>query len=242
MIHFLRKLRGKEMKGTRYFKYAVGEIFLVVIGILIALSINNLNEDRKKGNRERDLLLQLNYELSDTREELAIDLANAHIYYNLTDSIIHYDEIENKKPFIEYFKPYDGMAFYYNSKLFGSKSTYTTLKSVGLEIIQNSTLRNNITDLYERRLKRIEGVEEVIFKYSDRLIEKMESSFSPHYLEGTEELILLPDSYKSFDEIKEFKNMLISMQRYRRVGIERYNVVDSIANVIQVMIETETKN
>ncbi len=47
MLNFLRKLRLKEMNG-KYFKYAIGEIFLVVLGILIAVSINNWNENQKK--------------------------------------------------------------------------------------------------------------------------------------------------------------------------------------------------
>ena len=41
MLNFLRKLRQKEMINAKYLKYAIGEIILVVIGILIALSINN---------------------------------------------------------------------------------------------------------------------------------------------------------------------------------------------------------
>lgn len=48
MINFFRKLRRENM-NTNYFKYAIGEIFLVVIGILIALSIDNWNENRKEG-------------------------------------------------------------------------------------------------------------------------------------------------------------------------------------------------
>ncbi|PWI31324.1 hypothetical protein DI383_01245 [Flavobacteriaceae bacterium LYZ1037] len=50
MIKFFRKIRYDLMnqnKTTRYFKYAIGEIILVVIGILIALQINNWNEGRK---------------------------------------------------------------------------------------------------------------------------------------------------------------------------------------------------
>ena len=57
MIKFFRKIRqnllmenktGKPASRTgRYFKYAIGEIILVVIGILIALQINNWNENRK---------------------------------------------------------------------------------------------------------------------------------------------------------------------------------------------------
>ena len=50
MIKFFRQIRFKlmnENKTSRYFKYAIGEIVLVVIGILIALQINNWNEGRK---------------------------------------------------------------------------------------------------------------------------------------------------------------------------------------------------
>ncbi len=53
MIKLFRNIRKNllvEGKTTKYFKYAIGEIFLVVIGILIALSINNWNEKRKTAN------------------------------------------------------------------------------------------------------------------------------------------------------------------------------------------------
>jgi hypothetical protein len=54
MIKFFRKIRYDFMeknKTGKYFKYAIGEIVLVVIGILIALSINNWNENRKDEKR-----------------------------------------------------------------------------------------------------------------------------------------------------------------------------------------------
>ena len=51
MIKFFRKIRQQlltENKFSKYMIYAIGEIILVVIGILIALGINNWNENRKK--------------------------------------------------------------------------------------------------------------------------------------------------------------------------------------------------
>ena len=51
MISFFRRIRQtllSENKFSKYFKYAIGEILLVVIGILIALQINNWNQDRQK--------------------------------------------------------------------------------------------------------------------------------------------------------------------------------------------------
>lgn len=50
MINFFKKIRQDllmENKTGKYLKYAIGEILLVVIGILIALQANNWNEDRK---------------------------------------------------------------------------------------------------------------------------------------------------------------------------------------------------
>lgn len=62
MIKFFRQIRKSllmENKTSKYFKYAIGEIILVVIGILIALSINNWNEERKNRNREQSILKNL---------------------------------------------------------------------------------------------------------------------------------------------------------------------------------------
>jgi len=59
MIKFFRKIRQKllsEGKTVMYLKYALGEIVLVVIGILIALQINNWNENRKQKIKEREIL------------------------------------------------------------------------------------------------------------------------------------------------------------------------------------------
>ena len=59
MIKFFRKIRQKtlsEGKTGKYLKYAFGEIIIVVVGILIALQINNWNEHRKIKNAEIEIL------------------------------------------------------------------------------------------------------------------------------------------------------------------------------------------
>ena len=62
MLRFFRHIRQRlltENRFSKYLLYAVGEIILVVIGILIALQINNWNEDRKMRQSERQILLSL---------------------------------------------------------------------------------------------------------------------------------------------------------------------------------------
>lgn len=86
MIKFFRKIRQNllmENKTSKYFKYALGEIILVVIGILIALQVNNWNETRKQQ-------LEIDKLLGDIEEDL---IANYHManevltFYKIQDSI-----------------------------------------------------------------------------------------------------------------------------------------------------------
>jgi len=66
MIKFFRKIRYDLMeknKTRKYLKYAVGEIVLVMIGILLALQVNNWNENRKISNTEQLLLRDLRTEI-----------------------------------------------------------------------------------------------------------------------------------------------------------------------------------
>lgn len=81
MIQFFRRIRQGllvDRKFTRYALYALGEIALVVIGILIALQINNWNEDRKEDARELLVLKQLKneYETNLAQLESKIEIRN----------------------------------------------------------------------------------------------------------------------------------------------------------------------
>ncbi|WP_052467035.1 DUF6090 family protein [Psychroserpens damuponensis] len=73
MIKFFRKIRYDLMeknKTTQYFKYAIGEIVLVVIGILIALQINTWNENRKNSQYEQNYLQRILKDLHKDQTEL----------------------------------------------------------------------------------------------------------------------------------------------------------------------------
>ena len=62
MITLFRRFRQKIIASgslTKNLLYAIGEILLVVVGIMIALQVNNLNENRKIANEEQTILVQL---------------------------------------------------------------------------------------------------------------------------------------------------------------------------------------
>lgn len=148
MINFFRRIRKQladDNKPVKYMRYALGEIILVVIGILIALSINNWNEESKERLLENeilsDLLIDLNKDLthmedSSEREKYAIDcsrsIANA---------------LENNLPMTDSLKS----KFYGIALPFGrisNESTYENLKTIGFGIITNKKIRQGIQDLY----------------------------------------------------------------------------------------------
>ena len=87
MIKFFRTIRQNlisEGKTVNYLKYAIGEIVLVIIGILIALQINNANELRKTENKIVSILKEV-------QNDLALDIQKSDeliAYYSNKDSII----------------------------------------------------------------------------------------------------------------------------------------------------------
>ncbi len=155
MIKFFRKIRQDLLskgKTGKYLKYAIGEIVLVVIGILIALQINNANENRKinetKKEYYRQILLDLNKE---------IDNINSRITFLDTcivssDNYFNYMKTPNLKPIqlINQFKKveFDFEYIYFNT------NTIQTLESTGEIKFIPENIRNAIIEL-KRKQERI---------------------------------------------------------------------------------------
>jgi hypothetical protein len=89
------------VKVGKYLKYAIGEIVLVVLGILIALQINNWNEDRKEGLIEQNYLKRLLVDLEDDYQTLTFSkgLSKVRInQINLLTDVIKSPELSNENP------------------------------------------------------------------------------------------------------------------------------------------------
>ena len=147
MIKFFRNIRKTflfEGKTTRYLKYAIGEIVLVVFGILIALQVNNWNEIRKSQHESHQILKSLNAEFKNNRGVLKerIDyLEDANKYVKAVLSLINIDESEllmvNVDSIISLSLKYGN----YNP----ANSTIQELISSGkLNLIANNQLKDNL--------------------------------------------------------------------------------------------------
>lgn len=78
-----------ENKTSKYFKYAIGEILLVVIGILIALNINNWNEERQDQNRLLNIYGLINTDLENDKKQLIQNLEYYDVRKSVFDKVLH---------------------------------------------------------------------------------------------------------------------------------------------------------
>jgi hypothetical protein len=156
MIKFFRKIRQNllmENKTGKYFKYAIGEIVLVVIGILIALQINNWNETKKVKAFELKMLKELSVAI-----QKDIEYTENHILGYRTKvgekSVLYFKGLlKNNKVDM------DSLRYYFNWTSYGvsfqiNEGPYQALKSIGLDKIANDSLRNSIQLFYDFVLPR----------------------------------------------------------------------------------------
>lgn len=159
MIRFFRSIRQSLLaqgRITRYFTYAVGEIVLVVVGILIALQVNNWNAERKSRIQERALLREMHGNLSKDLDDCRYNLrfneqlrrSNLAVLRQLTERIPFSDTLR-----LHYANIWGSTILTTNT------SAYDNLKSIGFDLISNDSLRRSITQLYSERYEYLEQLE-----------------------------------------------------------------------------------
>ena len=171
MIKFFRKKRQNllmENKTGKYFKYAIGEIILVVIGILIALQINNWNTERQNENIRTSFLKKLDAELDyntnrlDTLHSKLNDIKEQNI--KLYDTLL----IGIKQHNVETYLNRQGFEA---SRLNLSSSTFEEMKNTGnLHTLKSDTLLIAIETYYklcEREDFYIMQINESVYKSND---------------------------------------------------------------------------
>jgi len=168
MIKFFRKIRQQlitENKFSKYILYAIGEIVLVVIGILIALQINTSNDNRKKSIIKKSYLERLN---NDINTELETIEQRIHYYEVVREAAeVTYKQIElinldgkiNKKSFI--IRAYLASNIWTYRK---ANDTYTELISTGdLTLLSDSNLRKELANYYSQ----LDGLSSYWLSYTD---------------------------------------------------------------------------
>ncbi|WP_445384461.1 DUF6090 family protein [Robiginitalea sp. IMCC44478] len=172
MLKFFRSLRQSllaENKFNRYLLYAVGEILLVVIGILIAISIDNWNQERILKNEEQVALLNLKQDFEYNREALTKNIAITQKTIESNLQVLNYTGAK-PKPETE-----DAFNILVNdvtvtSEFFPKNSFLDDLMNSGrLQIIRSAGLRDKLSS-WKPIFDRIKEEERQTKSYSDPLL------------------------------------------------------------------------
>jgi len=153
MLKFFRKIRQQllsENRFSKYLIYAVGEIVLVVIGILIALQVNNWNEQRKLENTGQEYVHEIYKELKTERANIDSILSSLSTQYRGTEHLLSVIESETKeiKDTIQFTKH-----FWSTTRLFiieRDLNTFDKLKSSGQSaLLKNDSLSTMVDRFYK---------------------------------------------------------------------------------------------
>ncbi|MDF2156733.1 DUF6090 family protein [Algoriphagus sp. CAU 1675] len=144
---------------SKYLTYAIGEIILVVVGILIALQINTWNEERKLKTYELKMLSELKNTLEKDKRYFSNQIPRLQNKQKAANRLLEFRENkeENLDTLNQYFAAlrYE-VLFQYNS------GTYGSIKSGGIDKISNDSIRSQMADLYEFIIPRTEKIFEKI--------------------------------------------------------------------------------
>jgi len=148
MINFLRKYTDRS--SINWLKYGL-ETIAVIFGILIALAVDNWNEERRIDNLEIQILAEIKNGLSNDLNDVNVNLS------------WHKSILENQTIFIKWLESdldfNDSLLHpitysFLGSSFLISEGPYETLKEFGLNRISNNSLKNKIVDLYETEYHR----------------------------------------------------------------------------------------
>ena len=195
----------------KYLLYAIGEIALVVIGILIALQINNWNEWRKERRLERETLKVIASNVESNIEFIAFNLETRDLIGIHSANII-LEVIKEKRPW------HDSLAVHFDNAFRSRVSTlsfsaYETLKTRGIDIITTTSLQNAIVNLYDSHYQNMQTVlTRIVFT-------ELKPMMTPFVTQNFERIItdrgLIPNEYSSLINNQELLNLLTYIQRYR---------------------------
>ena len=246
MIPFFRKIRKQfadDNKPIKYMRYAIGEIVLVVIGILIALQINNWNVAKNNNIYVSLMLKEIYYDLSDDYSIIYMGVEPRLKKKQLGVSKIKEFMIRGKAPsdsiFMDYYQDMQR-----GFSLTQRTGAFESLKLGGLDKIKNDSLRTQLLEFYESGIPR---AVKFITEEDDYIQEKigiLESDiFNFKFITFNDSIILhrkLPKNkeYINHQSLHKIFNLILEDTRQKTFRLRGFKKrYDSIMSMIESELE-----
>jgi hypothetical protein len=140
----------------------VGEFILIFLGILIALQVDNWNQSRQDRKLERNLLSEMRSNLIATQEDIEYNIMMQERYLNSTEVVI--DFLKSELPW------HDSLGYYFTRIMAGTvfdhnNSAYESLNSIGIDLVHNDSLRQQVSLLFEVRYPKVDLTQDLLFTH-----------------------------------------------------------------------------
>ena len=242
MIKLFRRIRRKlvgegnlpvrQADLKRYLIYAIGEVLLVMIGILLALQVNNWNNESARKTKELSILTEMNRNL-----ELNVKQFSAEIEHQ--DSIIQniniiLDHIKNNIP------NHDSLSSKYASIAWSEEfntanSAFETLKAIGLDLISSDSLRENIIHLFNVRYLKISDVISKISSADYTILSQVYLRHIEYDIQGNG----MVNDFERLKKDREFTNLLSNRRIWKVDIINAYKELIEESLQLSRMIDQE---
>lgn len=218
MPRFFNKIRQSlavEGRFRKYVLYAIGEIVLVVIGILIALQVGTINESRQRRELERKVLTEISKALEGDLFDIRDEYESFQLGLRKDSMLIQY--FRQKLPYQDSIGA--ALQVLEMSPHFSvSGSGYKLLQAKGIDLISNDTLRISVSDMYEIEYP-------YYYTYADERMNLIETQIKPYlnkhfYLEHHTEWPYykrVPHSYETLLQDPELISLIQSSYYHAKV-------------------------
>lgn len=239
MFKFFRKIRFnliKTNKALEYIKYALGEILLVVIGILLAVQINNWNQEKENQKKITSIFIDILNDLADDIHEVERIIQ----FYEKKDSITN-RVLSNKVTVADYEGPNPYLTLVLNRRMLKINSNgYENLVLHFDKIPEDQKkVMRSLKRLYNRDKLRVLEFQEKTSEIIDKTLEHYAlnydwfSNSEEKHLEEMRDYQLYDPKYKN--EVKLYqiitvRNLLGILNQFRRDAVEVYKMLHDIVN------------
>lgn len=226
--------------------YAIGEIVLVVIGILIAVSINNWNQRKKEAEVEKEILQQI-------KQDLLLSVKDIESNIDWFDQAIEsshliLEHMDRGAPYADSIGEHFTKAFPWVILVI-DLGGYESVKSEGIDILRNDTIKNQVINLLEGRLYYHRQFENIISKQSEHIFREVGNKYFKSYAKGwerTKDQIYLgitePHDYQLLridHEFRFFVETQIALLTAFQIG-SNYRMRNAMGSIIE-QIDNEVK-
>ena len=240
MIKFFRHIRKsllEQNKMGKYFKYAIGEIILVMIGILLALQVNNWNNNRIAQNEEKEVIAKLHNDFLENKKNLNTYLDGLSRKMDAQITLMNFIGTSKEELYKHNLDSLFYVSFGAPEIAFADNTIKNIMQSGKLNILKNKKITdllykwNTLSEIRTTRLAKLDHW--VNNNYLIYLLPKI--SFkeidAQGYYKWTGKSKIKPDYYPLFQEIA-FENYLDNSLWFQQQVLDRCKETDQLIDEI----------